>query len=93
MCGLLPERALSVVSDLNGLTQKVAVRLTLEVIGALDSSTSSPQDAYTLGDGRPVYDWITKDGSNVWRLDRQGAVADPRGLSAWFQSICDPQRI
>gem|GEM_PF-1069518 len=81
------------VSDLNGLTQKVAVRLTLEVIGALDSSHLIPQDAYTLGDGRPVYDWITKDGSNVWRLDRQEAVADPRGLSVWFQGICDPQRI
>ena len=81
------------VSDLNGLTQKVAVRLTLEVIGALDSSHLIPQDAYTLGDGRPVYDWITKDGSNVWHLDRQEAVADPRGLSVWFQGICDPQRI
>ena len=81
------------VSDLNGLTQKVAVRLTLEVIGALDSSHLIPQEAYTLGDGRPVYDWITKDGSNVWRLDRQEAVADPRGLSVWFQGICDPQRI
>ena len=81
------------VSDLNGLTQKVAVRLTLEVIGALDSSHLIPQEAYTLGDGRPVYDWITKDGSNVWRLDRQEAVADSRGLSVWFQGICDPQRI
>ncbi len=81
------------VSDLNDLTQKVAVRLTLEVIGALDSSHLIPQEAYTLGDGRPVYDWITKDGSNVWRLDRQEAVADPRGLSVWFQGICDPQRI
>ena len=29
----------------------------------------------------------------MWRLDRQEAVADPRGLSVWFQGICDPQRI
>lgn len=29
----------------------------------------------------------------MWHLDRQEAVADPRGLSVWFQGICDPQRI
>ena len=75
------------------LGNEVITRLYLKAISVLETGHLIPQDAYTLGDGRPVYDWITKDGSNVWRLDRQEAVADPRGLSVWFQGICDPQRI